>query len=383
MLLEPPAKRIAFFLVPNFSMIAFATAIEPLRLANRTVGRSAYRWTLVSEDGQPVTASNGLTVTTDMDVSAFERQSLDQGGPDLVLVCAGLEVERYRSQAVEGWLRRTHHRSVKIGGLCTGAWVLARAGLLRDRKCAVHWESLPGFTETFPDVEASADLFEVDGPLYTCAGGTASLDLLLHMIAEDLGNTVATHVCEQCLTDRIRSPNDHQRLPLRVRLGVHNIKLLSVIELMEANLAEPLTLVELSHYVGLSRRQIERLFERHLGRSPKRYYLELRLSRARDLLLQSSMSIVDVAVACGFVSASHFSKCYRHLYGRSPKMERLLQAAGGLDHVSAEEARASTPEELRAAVDMAMEEEEGSVGTGAEAAEWAALEEAVDGPPAG
>ena len=167
-----------------------------------------------------------------------------------------------------------------------------------------------------------ADLFEVDGNIYTCAGGTAALDMMLKLIGDDFGDNIVNRVCEQALTDRVRSPHDRQRLPLRARLGVQNSKVLTIIELMEARLSEPLSLIEIADHVGLSRRQIERLFRQEMGRSPARYYLEIRLDRARHLLIQSSMPIVEVAVACGFVSASHFSKCYRELYGRSPQQER-------------------------------------------------------------
>ena len=186
----------------------------------------------------------------------------------------------------------------------------------------IHWENLPGFQEAFPKANVFADLFEVDQNIYTCAGGTASLDMILKLIGEDFDDNLVNRVCEQALTDRVRAPTDRQRLPLRARLGVQNAKVLSIIELMEANLAEPLSLVEIADAADLSRRQIERLFRQEMGRSPARYYLEIRLDRARHLLLQSSMPVVDVAVACGFVSASHFSKCYRELYGRSPQQER-------------------------------------------------------------
>ena len=207
--------------------------------------------------------------------------------------------------------------------MCTGAHVLAAAGLLSNKRCAIHWENLPGFSEAFPKANVFADLFEVDQNIYTCAGGTAALDMMLKLIGDDFDENLVNRVCEQVLTDRVRSPTDRQRLPLRARLGVQNAKVLSIIELMEANLSEPLSLIEVADHVGLSRRQIERLFRTEMGRSPARYYLEIRLDRARHLLIQSSMPVVEVAVACGFVSASHFSKCYRELYSRSPQQERL------------------------------------------------------------
>jgi transcriptional regulator GlxA family with amidase domain len=215
-----------------------------------------------------------------------------------------------------------HNRNISVGGLCTGAYLLAAAGLLSGKRCAIHWEDLPGFSERFPRADVYADLYEVDGNIYTCAGGTAALDMMLNLIGDDHDENLVNRVCEQALTDRVRSPHDRQRLPLRARLGVQNSKVLSIIELMEANLSEPLSLLEIADYAGLSRRQIERLFRQEMGRSPARYYLEIRLDRARHLLVQSSMPVVEVAVACGFVSASHFSKCYRELYGRSPQQER-------------------------------------------------------------
>ena len=185
-----------------------------------------------------------------------------------------------------------------------------------------HAGCWPGFAEAFPQAEVYADLYEVDGNLYTCAGGTASLDMMLNLIGQDFGETLVNRVCEQQLTDRVRNPHDRQRLPLRARLGVQNNKVLQIIELMESNLSEPLSLIDIADSVDLSRRQIERLFSQEMGRSPARYYLEIRLDRARHLLVQSSMPIVEVAVACGFVSASHFSKCYREVYNRSPQQER-------------------------------------------------------------
>lgn len=315
-------RSIVFFLVPDFTMVAFATALEPMRAANRMAGYDAYRWRLASADGRPVRASNGVEVAVDTSLDDERRKMSGQDRPSMVVVCSGINIERYVNKTVFAWLREEHNRGVAIGGLCTGAYVLAAAGLLANRRCAIHWENLPGFTEAFPKVNVYADLFEVDSNLYTCAGGTAALDMMLKLIGDDFDDNLVNRVCEQVLTDRVRSPTDRQRLPLRARLGVQNSKVLTIIELMEANLAEPLSLIEIADHVGLSRRQIERLFRQEMGRSPARYYLEIRLDRARHLLIQSSLPVVEVAVACGFVSASHFSKCYRELYARSPQQER-------------------------------------------------------------
>ena len=320
---KPAYKRsIVFFLVPDFTMMAFATALEPLRAANRMLGFEAYRWRLASFDGRPVRASSGVECAVTTSLEDERRLMTGHDRPSMVVVCSGINVENFENRTTLAWLREEHNRGVAIGGLCTGAHILARAGLLANRRCAIHWENLPGFQEAFPKVNVFADLFEVDANIYTCAGGTASMDMMLKLIGEDFDDTLVNRVCEQFLTDRVRNPTDRQRLPLRARLGVQNSKVLTIIELMEANLTEPLSLVEIADHVGLSRRQIERLFRQEMGRSPARYYLEIRLDRARHLLLQSSLPVVEVAVACGFVSASHFSKCYRELYARSPQQER-------------------------------------------------------------
>ena len=320
---HPVKRSLVFFLVPDFTMIAFATALDPLRSANRMLGYEAYRWRLASVDGKPVRASNYVECAVDTSLDEERKKMAGPDRPSMVIVCSGLNVEKYQNKSTFAWLREEYNRGVAVGGLCTGAHVLAAAGLLSNKRCAIHWENLPGFSEAFPKANVFADLFEVDQNIFTCAGGTAALDMMLKLIGDDFDDNLVNRVCEQVLTDRVRNPTDRQRLPLRARLGVQNSKVLTIIELMEGNLSEPLSLIEIADHVGLSRRQIERLFRTEMGRSPARYYLEIRLDRARHLLIQSSMPVVEVAVACGFVSASHFSKCYRELYARSPQQERV------------------------------------------------------------
>lgn len=315
-------KRFVFLALPNFSMIAFTTAIEPLRIANRFLPDQPYSWIVVSVDGQPVRASNNLQINVDCSLDDIAKKFSMDARPDMLVVCSGLDVDTLETKHTKALVRKLYRNGVCVGGLCTAAWVLADAGLLDDKHCAIHWENLPGFVERFPNTEVHADLYEVDGRIYTCAGGTAALDMMLHIIAQDHEESLINRICEQCLTDRVRNATDRQRLPLRARLGMQNAKLLSIIEIMEANISEPIALTEIAHVSKLSRRQVERLFRQNLGRSPARYYSELRLDRAKHLLLQSSLPIVDVAIASGFISASHFSKCYRDQFGRSPQVER-------------------------------------------------------------
>jgi transcriptional regulator GlxA family with amidase domain len=319
---QPLPQHLYFLLVPQFSMIAFTMAIEPIRIANRMLGKPFYKWELLSTDGKPVMASNGVSIAVDNSIAAVQRACLGPTPTRMVIVCSGLDIESFRDASVEAWLRRMHAQGAAIGGVCTAAWILAEAGLLNERKCAIHWENLPGFAERFPEVDVQSVLFEADQNIYTSAGGTSSLDMMLHLIGATHGEELVTSICDQCLIDRIRRPDDRQRLPIGARVGVQNPRLLRIIELMEANITEPLKLAEISRQSKISRRHVERLFDHHMGRSPARYYLDVRLERARQLLRHSNLPIVEVAIASGFVSASHFSKRYRERYEISPQADR-------------------------------------------------------------
>ena len=308
-------QTFCFSLLPDFSTLAFSSAIEPLRVANRLAGQEVYRWLIATLDGQPAASSGGTRILPDCALDDCRR-------PDYVIVVAGMEVQRFKGSQAIAALRRLERVGAKIGALSTGSYLLAWAGLLNDYRCTVHWENLDAFREDFPELEISGELFEVDGPRLTCSGGTASLDMMLSLIGERHGRDLATRVAEQFIHERIRETHDRQRMSLRGRLGISHPKLLQVIALMEDNLEEPLPRAELARRAELSNRQLERLFRKYLGRTPTRYYLELRLLRARALLSQTAMSILHVALACGFVSASHFSKCYREFFNKMPREER-------------------------------------------------------------
>ena len=312
--------RIGFYLVPQFSLLAFSSALETLRMANQLSGQALYRWTLVSSDAQEVACSNGIRFPVEHGAQTRERY-------DAVFVCSGLNVHLVKDEPGMQWLRQLDKQGTILGAICTGTYLLARADLLHDYRCTIHWENLAAAREEFPHLVISPELFEIDRKRYTCAGGTAPLDMMLSEIRMCHGNDLATRISEQFMCERIRDQNDRQRVPLTQRIGASQPKLAEAVSLMEANIEEPMTLDELSHHVGLSRRQLERLFQRYLHCVPTRYYLELRLERARQLLLQSSMPIVDIALACGFISAPHFSKCYRDTFSLPPRDERR-RAAG-------------------------------------------------------
>lgn len=310
--------RYGFLLVPDYSMIAVSTAIEPLRMANRLSGQPLYEWPVITLDGRPVAASNGLLITPDHAIDRIPEL-------DILFLCAGINVGDAFTRELQNALCRLDRRQVPLGSLCTGTYLLARCGLLDGYRCTVHWENMASMHEEFPRVQVSDELYELDRNRYTCAGGNAPLDMMLQLITETNGRELSTRISEQFMCDRIRGRHDRQRIPLKLHLGTSQPKLTEVVSLMEANIEEPMSPDELSHYVGISRRQLERLFQKHLHCVPTRYYMELRLNRARQLLLQTDKSIVDVSLACGFVSAPHFSKCYRDLFGITPREERSLR----------------------------------------------------------
>ncbi len=317
-------QSIALVLVPEFTMMPVTSAIEPLRLANRLADKQLYKWTLHSLDGQPVAASNGILTMVNGDLEAVPHDAA-------IIVCGGLNIQHHTDKRLLSWLRKTSRRGVDIGAVCTGAHVLAEAGLLDGYKCTIHWENLPGFTEAFPDIDVTGGLFEIDEDRFSSAGGTTALDLMLSLITSQHGPDMAAQVAENILHSPIRHHSENQRLSLPARIGARHPKLVSIIEKMEDNLEDPLSPSLLAKQAGLSTRQLERLFRRYLDRSPKRYYLELRLKKARSLLLQTDMSVINVALACGFSSPSHFSKCYRAFYGRTPYRERGVPAVAGAE----------------------------------------------------
>ena len=241
---------------------------------------------------------------------------------DVGMICGGIDVQKASTKPVINWLRREARRGIIVGGLCTGAYTMARAGLLDGRRATIHWENQDGFLEEFEDVNLTKSVFVVDGTRMSTAGGTASIDLMLQIIADDHGPDLANAVADQLIYSAIRTDQDTQRLSIPTRIGVRHPKLSQVIQIMEANIEEPISKATLARGVQMSTRQLERLFRRSLTRPPTRYYMAFRLQKARNLLMQTDMSVINVALACGFASPSHFSKCYRAHYDTTPYRER-------------------------------------------------------------
>ena len=308
-------KRYVFVLLEDFTLLSFASALESLRIANRMVGHEAYQWRIIGEGGEEVRCSAGSIFKLDSDLGELSRD-------DTMMICSGVNVQKFTTKKLLGWVRREARKGIPVAGLCTAAYTLAKAGLLDDKRATIHWENHDSFSEEFPEVELTKSVFVVDGNRLTTAGGTSSLDLMLKLIAKDLGEDLANAVADQLIYSSIRTDQDTQRLSVPTRIGVRHPKLSQVIQIMEGNIEEPISPSILAKEVGMSTRQLERLFRRYLNRSPKRYYMELRLQKARNLLMQTDMSVINVALACGFASPSHFSKCYRAHYDTTPYRER-------------------------------------------------------------
>ena len=283
-------------------------------------GKKLYDWTFIGENEEFVSCSAGTQFKLDTTLIELHRD-------DTILLCGGTTIQESTTKKLIGWLRREARRGLIIGGLCTAAYPMAKAGLLDEKKATIHWENQDSFAEEFLEVELTKTVFVCDGNRYTTAGGTSSIDLLLKIIADDHGEELANAVADQMIYSSIRTDQDTQRLSVPTRIGVRHPKLSKVIQMMEINIEEPKSPSILAKDVGMSTRQLERLFRRYLDRSPKRYYMELRLQKARNLLMQTDMSVINVALACGFASPSHFSKCYRAHYDTTPYRERGSHAA--------------------------------------------------------
>lgn len=307
----PEPLDVAFVLLPKFTMLAFSSAIEPLRMANQLTQQVLFRWQVLSDDGGPVACSNGVPVMVN---GAWP----DAKPAGIVLVCSGVEPEGKASVALGDWLRSLWRRGRVVGGLCTGAYALAQAGILKGHRFTMHWDNIDAFAENHADLCPARQVFCIDDRVMTCAGGVAAADLMLKLINDRFGPALGQEVMNMCLLTQRRSEDDQQTTSLAARLGTRHDKLLQAAAYLEAHIEEEFDLDACAAHLALSRRQIERLFSRYLNITPVRYMNDLRLARGRSLLAETDMKVTEVAVACGYASTSHFSKSFRKKYGTSP-----------------------------------------------------------------
>jgi transcriptional regulator GlxA family with amidase domain len=308
-----PIESLGFLLVPGFSLLAYASTVEPLRAANRLAGRELYRWRHAAPGDQPVLASNGAAIQPDLKFGA------DAGRLDVFFVCASGNPATFNDRKTFAWLRKLARQRIALGGISGGAFVLAKAGLLAGRRCTIHWEHMAAFQESFPDVTLTRSLFEIDADRITCAGGVAGLDMMIALIARDHGHDLGAAVSEWLLHTHVREGGRPQRMDLRFRLGVGDERLLAALREMEAHLEAPLSRQRLAAVAGMSLRQLERSFSAQLGRGMHEHYMTLRLARARQLLRETSLSMLEIALATGFASASQFARAFRREFGHAPR----------------------------------------------------------------
>lgn len=309
------AQRVGFFLVDTFGMLPLIAALEPLRAANRYSQNNLYSWHLYGETTRSPIANNTMTLQTEGPLELADKL-------DYLIICGPHEPHDYNNEDIFKTLRRIAASGTYMGALDTGTYLLAKAKLIDKQKCTMHWENIPGFKEDFPQINISTELFEFDGKIFTCAGGDASMDMMLTIIENKHGHELATMVAELFIHSDIRRADEPQRMGTAQRTGIFHAGLIDCVELMEANVEQPLSTQELADMINVSKRQLERLFRAHLKSTPTAYYQKIRLQVGQRLLQQTSMTVLDIAVACGFASAGHFSKRFRSYYGHSPRESR-------------------------------------------------------------
>lgn len=307
----PSPARLGFLLIDDFALMSYASVIEPFRAANVLSGTMLYSWRHFSVGGGPARASNGVDIVVDGILGRAERV-------DMLFVCAGGNPSAFADARTLARLRDAAARGALVGGVSGGPFILARAGLLAGHRCTIHWEHAPAFAEAFPDLRPDPGLYVIDGARVTCAGGIAGLDLAVELIARAHGPALAQRVGEWFIRTQPRDGGGAQRASLVARYRVTHKGVLAALAAMETQIGEPLPRAELARIAGVSVRQLERLFLAALGRTIGREYLRLRLEGAMRLLRETSLSRLEVAVACGFADVSHFARAFRAHFGLSP-----------------------------------------------------------------
>ncbi|MGG2396653.1 GlxA family transcriptional regulator [Pseudomonas sp. SH1-B] len=304
-------SRVGFMLLEHFSLPAFTQALDTLITAN-LIRKGAFDTRTFSLDGGSVTSDLGLVICPDASLTSERFAELD-----LLVLCGGLRTPLLEMPALGQLLKQAQHKGIALAGLWNGAWFLARAGVLDGYRCTIHPEHRAALAEIAKDSQVTSESYIVDRDRLTAASPTGAFNMVLEWINQRYGRSLVDAVVDILAFEESRyrraRPALHEKMsePLR-----------EVINLMAANIEEPLTVAQLAQYAGRSPRQIERLFQEQLGTTPLRYYMELRITESRRLLQHSELPIVDVGLACGFVSPSHFSKCYASFYGYPPSKEQ-------------------------------------------------------------
>lgn len=312
---EGPPQDFYFLMLPRTTLLAVAAAIEPLRIANQVTNRCLYRWFVMTEDGQPIRCSNGMEITPDIKLQPLPQNAIG-------FVCAGVEPQNAATDITLHWLRREHRFGRQLGGICTGAFTLARSGILNKQNFTLHWENQPSFVEAYSHLRPTPNTFEITDALMTCGGGNASTDLMLTLIEQRHGKQLAIIVADMCLHARSSGVTSPQKSNYAVAIGSRNQRLLSALQRMQERIEDPISISQLCADLEISRRQLERLFSRYLDQSPMHVYSDMRLTHAFGLMNETALSVSEIAVASGFNNATHFSRQFKRKFGASPHFFR-------------------------------------------------------------
>ena len=309
------------YLCPDYPMVPVSGIVEVLNIANAVLGFKKYNWEFASHDGKSVVAANGISTNISYSLQDLRRLVKTFARPDAIMVCSGVDVEKYQTPQFMAGLREFSRAGIKVGGISTGAYLLAAAKLLDNRKCVVHWEVLPQFRSNFEQVSVNSELYAIDDRFFTCAGGLAAIDMMLTITSKDYSAEVYEQICSLLITSEVRFPDQRQRL-LKVDGYDPNGRLAGAVKIMEKNIAKPLSMTQIAEMVGVSRRQLERWFENDINCSPAKYYIGLRLETADYLIKSTLLPISEIVERAGFSESSHFSSTYRKRFGMSPLERR-------------------------------------------------------------
>ena len=331
---DPRSFAIAFLLLPGFSLLSLSSFLAPFEKANALLGEARFAWSFAGEEGRPVVCSSGFEMPATLSFARVKPGHPRSEKLDMVVLVSGSCVERRASQDLSSAIRMCKRQKIPVVALGTSAWLLAEMGALRDVTCTIHWEKMAAFSETFCGPRITDAIYAEDDGIWSCAGESAAFDLAVNLIEEKVGPRLAQEVCKLSIIDRPRDASCRQAGAASAIFGGISEKLHQAIALMAQNVQEPIDLARIARQLDLSRRQLERLFGAYVGASPHKYYMRLRLDRAKQLIEGTSMSLIEIAIACGFVSTAHFSKCFRHHHGRTPtevRRSRRSMSSSSLD----------------------------------------------------
>ena len=312
---ERSKLAVTFLVLTGTSIMCVASAIDPLRAANRIVGERHFDWRIVSVDGKPPVTTSGLPIAVD---GRFDAA----GKPDVLIVVGGFGTRDLGTPALNGAVRRIARSARAVGGIEAGTWLLGHAGLLEGRKATTHWEDLEDFAAAFPGADVRPDRYVIDGAIFTSGGASPTFDLMLHLVRSRLGMAVALDVASVFIYDQARAATDAQPLVSLGRLDGYDPRLAQAIRLMEAHVDQPLTVAAIARRAGITPRTLELIFGRSIGETPGAYYLRLRLNAARRLVLDTGVPMTEIAARTGFSSAAAFSRAFSQAFGKPPMTMR-------------------------------------------------------------